>query len=221
MNRAWHPTLYLVTDRALLQGRDATDVITAAVRGGVTLVQLREKQLDTRTFVQEARALKEALLPYDVPLIINDRVDVALASGADGVHLGQRDMHPADARALLGPGALIGLSLETLHDADELPRLPVDYVAASPVFSTPTKTDTSAPLGLDGLRAIRAATTLPLVAIGGIHAGNARQVLDAGVDGLAVVSALLTAPDPEHAARQLRALYGPPPPADGSPPSGV
>ncbi len=204
MSLAFNPRLYLVTDRALLHGRDLVDVILAAVHGGVTLVQFREKQIDTRTFVEEARRLKAALAPHGVPLIINDRVDVALAAEADGIHLGQCDMTPTDARRLLGPDAIIGLSLESVADAQAPLSSAVDYVAASPVFSTPTKSDTAAPLGLEGVRNIRELTSLPLVGIGGMHAGNARQVLEAGADGIAVISAILANDDPEQAACQLR-----------------
>ncbi len=207
MSRAFDVRLYLVTDASLLNGRDLADTVEASVRGGVTLVQLREKALDTKSFIEEARLLKRRLAPYGVPLIINDRVDVAMAAGADGIHLGQSDMPPADARRLLGPDAIIGLSLETVEDAGHLRGIPVDYVAASPVFSTPTKTDTSLPLGLEGVRAIRRMTSLPLVAIGGIHAGNLRDVLAAGADGAAVVSAILGAEHPEAAARTLRGFF--------------
>ena len=207
MSRPFDVRLYLVTDASLLKGRDLADTVEASVRGGVTLVQLREKALDTKSFMAEARLLKRRLAPYGVPLIINDRVDVAMAAGADGIHLGQSDMPPADARRLLGPDAIIGLSLETVEDAGQLQEIPVDYVAASPVFSTPTKTDTALPLGLEGVRAIRRATSLPLVAIGGIHAGNLRDVLAAGADGAAVVSAILGAEHPETAARALRGFF--------------
>jgi thiamine-phosphate pyrophosphorylase len=203
--------LHLVTDATLCGRRGVEAVVEAAVRGGVTLVQLREKTLATRAFVERARALKARLAPLGVPLVINDRVDVALAAGADGVHVGQSDMPAADARRLL-PHALLGLSIETVEQVGEAEHAPVDYYGVSPVFATPTKLDVLAPLGLDGLRAIRAATRRPLVAIGGIDAGNAADVVAAGADGVAVVSALCAAPDPERAARALRevvALGGP------------
>lgn len=196
--------VYLVTDRASCRGRALTDVVVAAVTGGVTVVQLREKHADTREFVELARALKALLAPRGVPLLINDRVDVAQASRADGVHVGQGDMHPAQVRALLGPMALIGLSVETMEQAREAEALDVDYLGVSPVFSTPTKTDTAPPWGLDGLARLRAATGRTLVAIGGIGAANAASVLAAGADGLAVVSALCAADDPERAAAELR-----------------
>ncbi len=198
--------VYLVTDRALCRGRALADVVEATVAGGVTVVQLREKHVDTREFVELARALKALLAPRGVPLLINDRVDVALACRADGVHVGQGDMHPADVRALLGSTALIGLSVETMDQAREAEALDVDYLGVSPVFATPTKTDTAMPWGLDGLARLRAATGYTLVAIGGIGAANAASVLAAGADGLAVVSALCAADDPERAAAELRGV---------------
>ena len=196
--------LHLVTDSALCGARGILAVVEAAVRGGVTCVQLREKSLDTRAFVERARALKAWLGPLGVPLLINDRVDVALACGADGVHVGQNDMAPEDVRRLM-PGGLIGLSVESLAQLAAAERAPVDYYGISPVFATRSKHDAAPALGLDGLRAIRAGTRRPLVAIGGIDAGNAAQVMAAGADGLAVVSALCSSADPEAAARDLRA----------------
>lgn len=195
--------LYLVTERSLMGGRDPRQVIQAAVRGGVTVVQLREKELSTRAFIELAEQLLLLLRPLGVPLIINDRVDVALASGADGVHLGQSDMRVEQARALLGPERLLGLSLENIAHLQTPEVALVDYVAASPVFATPTKTDTAPPWGIEGLRALCRLSPRPVVAIGGIHAGNAAALREAGAAGLAVVSALCAAPDPEAAARAL------------------
>ena len=197
-------SLYLVTDRTLSLGRSTVEVVRAAIRGGVSCVQLREKQLETRAFVERARALKAWLAPRGVPLIINDRLDVALAVGADGVHLGQNDLAIADARRLVGNRMIIGISAESVADAVRAEAEGADYIGASPVFTTPTKTDTAPPLGLDGLRAIRRAVRLPLVAIGGIDADNASQVLRAGADGLAVVSAIVSAPCPRAAAAAIR-----------------
>lgn len=196
--------LYLVTDRALARGRATVEIVRAAVAGGVTCVQVREKSIGTREFIEEARAVQAALRGTGAPLIVNDRVDVALAIGADGVHLGQGDMPLADARRLGPPGWIIGVSAESVADAVRAERDGADYVGVSPVFATPTKTDHAAPLGLAGLRAIRAATKLPLVAIGGLHAGNARETIRAGADGLAVVSAIVAADDPRAAAEILR-----------------
>jgi len=195
--------LCLVTDSTLCGERGVLAVVQAAVQGEVSCVQLREKSLDTRAFVERARALKAWLAPRGVALIINDRVDVALACGADGVHVGQNDMAPEDVRRFM-PQGLIGLSVESLAQLDAAERAPVDYYGISPVFATATKLDAAPALGLEGLRAIRAHTTRPLVAIGGIHHGNAAAVMAAGADGLAVVSALCTAQDPAQAARALR-----------------
>lgn len=198
--------LYMVTDQALTRGRPLADVVAAAVQGGVTCVQLREKQLGTREFLAQALILKALLAPLGIPLVINDRIDIALACGADGVHLGQNDLPADEARKLLPPGVFIGWSVESMDDVQQSAALPVDYLGVSPIFSTPTKTDTKDPWGLEGLAVVRAATRLPLVAIGGIHTGNARDVLRAGADGLAVVSALCAADDPQAAAAALRAL---------------
>ena len=197
-------SLYLVTDRALARGRPLADVVRAAVAGGVTCVQLREKEASAREFAAAARELVALLRPLGVPLIVNDRIDVALAAGADGVHVGQQDLSVADARRLGPPGWIVGVSAESVADAARAERDGADYVGASPVFATPTKADHAPPLGLAGLRALRAATKLPLVAIGGLHAGNARETIRAGADGLAVVSAIVAADDPRAAAAELR-----------------
>lgn len=198
--------LYLVTDQASSGGRTLGDVVALAVQGGVTCVQLREKALNTRDFVAQAMAMKTLLEPHGIPLVINDRIDVALACGAQGVHLGQSDMPVARARQLLPDHVFIGWSVETMQDVVRSASLAVDYLGVSPIYATPTKTDTAAPWGLDGLRQVRTATKLPLVAIGGIHLGNAREVLAAGADGLALVSAICSAPDPRASALAFRAL---------------
>ncbi len=199
--------LYLVTDQASLRGRTLADVVLAAVRGGVSCVQLREKTLATRDFVALALAVKDLLAPFDVALVVNDRLDVALACGAHGVHLGQSDMPVALARQLLPPGVFIGLSVENLADVARAVRQPVDYLGISPVYATPTKTDTAAPWGLAGVCQVRAMTGLPLVAIGGIHQGNAAELLQAGVDGLAVISAICSAADPGAAAQSFKEIF--------------
>jgi thiamine-phosphate pyrophosphorylase len=198
--------LMLVTDRGLAAGRSLETIVEAAVRGGVTIVQLREKEAVTREFVAIGRRLAELLRPRRIPLIINDRVDVAMAVLADGVHLGAMDMSAADARSLLGPKAIIGLSVETVEQAAAADRLDVDYLGVSPVFATPTKKDVSPPWGIEGLWRLRPLTRKPLVAIGGINSSNAARVLEGGADGLAVVSAICAASDPEAAARELRTI---------------
>lgn len=200
--RGWE--LYLVTDRGLARGRSVEEIVAPALRGGVAAVQLREKDCATRDFVELGRALGRLLAPLDVPLIVNDRVDVALAIGAAGVHLGQRDMGYASARRLLGPDAVIGLSVESAGQARAAESLDAAYLGVGPVFPTATKPDAAPALGLAGLAAVRAVSRHPLVAIGGIGAGNARQAVEAGADGVAVVSAICSADDPEAAARELR-----------------
>jgi thiamine-phosphate pyrophosphorylase len=196
--------LYLVTDRALAHGRDLEALVAQAVEGGVSCVQLREKAMASRDFLALATALQARLGALGIPLFINDRVDIALACGAPGVHLGQSDLPVADARRLLGPEALIGWSVETPEDVARAQTLDVDYLGVSPVFATPTKTDTLPPWGLEGLASVRRQTRLPLVAIGGVNLGNAAEVLQAGADGLAVVSAICSAPEPRAAAQALR-----------------
>jgi thiamine-phosphate pyrophosphorylase len=201
--RGFDPRLYLVTDPAL-GGPDLVARVLAAVAGGVTLVQLRDKRASDAALVTLARALMAGLAPAGVPLIVNDRVEVALAADADGLHVGQSDMEVAKARARLGPTRILGLSLERIGDLDGVDAAAVDYVAASPVFGTATKPDIAPPLGLDGVRRLRRGTALPLVGIGGIGTENAAAVIEAGADGVAVVSAILAAADPEAAARTMR-----------------
>lgn len=196
--------LHLVTDAVQCGERGLLAVVQSAVRGGVTCVQLREKSLDTRAFVERARALKALLSPLCIPLLVNDRVDVALAAGADGVHVGQSDMAPQDVRRLM-PGALIGLSIESWQQMHEAERAPVDYYGISPVFATSSKADAAPALGLAGLQQLRRMTARPLVAIGGIQVGNVAAVMAAGADGVAVVSALCAADDPARAAQALLA----------------
>lgn len=199
--------LYLVTDDSLAR-RPVEEIVERAVNGGVTLVQLRCKDAGGRRLYERAVEMRRRLAPYGVPLIINDRLDVALAARADGVHLGQSDLPCAEARRLAGPDFLIGISVGSPEEAVCAERDGASYVAASPVFATPTKTDAPPPVGLAGVSAIRRVTRLPLVAIGGLHAGNAGEVMRAGADGIAVVSAIMAAKDPAAAARDLRAALG-------------
>jgi len=195
--------LYLVTDRDLCGNNTLKDVVLWAVQGGASYVQIREKNLTTREFIEEARIIKKILAPFAVPLIINDRIDVALAVGAEGVHVGQDDMPYEAARALMGHDAIVGLSVETWEDVEEAEKLDCDYLGVSPVFETPTKTDTKEAWGLEGLTRIRAYSRHRLVAIGGINMTNAGEVVRAGADCIAVVSAICAAPDPRKASRQL------------------
>ena len=195
--------LYLVTDRPLSLGRDIEDIVREAVEGGATIVQLREKECPTGEFVALARRLKALLAPLGVPLIINDRVDVALAADADGVHIGQSDMPYEDARRLLGYDKIIGLSVENFEDLERANALDVDYIGISPVYGTPTKSDTAEPFGLEGLQRAVEMSAHPTVAIGGMNAGTIGEVIAAGADGVAVVSAICSAPSPREAAQEL------------------
>lgn len=199
-------SLYLVTDRTLSLGRTTVEIVRAAVHGGVTCIQLREKECSTRTFIEEGRLIRRLLdeLEADIPLIINDRIDVALAVGAEGVHLGQTDMPLADARRIAGSSLIIGISAESVADAIRAEAEGADYIGISPVFATTTKTDIAKPLGLGGIHAIREAVSLPLVGIGGIKAENAADIIRAGADGVAVVSAIVSAPCPASAASALK-----------------
>jgi thiamine-phosphate pyrophosphorylase len=203
--RPFDPTLYLVTDPALGRGRPLADIVAAAVHGGVTLVQLRDKEAGGRALLEEARALQALLAPLGVPLIVNDRVDVAVAAGAAGCHVGQTDLPAAAARALLGPDAILGVSLDAVHQVAAVDPGIVDYVAHGPFAPTLTKMDAGGPVGAEGLAMVRRLTALPLVAIGGIDAENAGAAIRAGADGIAVVSAIVAAADPAAASRELRA----------------
>jgi thiamine-phosphate pyrophosphorylase len=195
--------LCLVTDSALANGRSLAGIVAAAVKGGVTLVQLREKTASTRAFIEQARVLKRLLAPLRVPLLINDRIDVALAAGADGAHVGQQDMSVALARQLLGPAAIIGLSITELGQVRDRDVELADYLGVGPIFAQSTKLDATPPLGLDGLAEVRRASSKPIVAIGGVSAANADAVRSAGADGIAVVSAIMGADDPRAAAAAL------------------
>ncbi|MGR5211075.1 thiamine phosphate synthase [Vibrio rotiferianus] len=197
--------LYLVTD-------DQQDlatlkcVVRKAVEGGVTMVQVREKHGDVRAFIERAQAVKDILKDTDVPLIINDRVDVALAVDADGVHLGQSDMPATVARELIGPNKILGLSIENEQQLAEADSLPIDYIGLSAIFATPTKTNTKKHWGIDGLKMALETTSLPIVAIGGINESNIPQLSITGVHGLALVSAICHAEDPKTASEYLLGL---------------
>jgi len=203
--------LYALLDPERAGGHDLAELGRQVVAGGATLVQLRDKHGSTRRLIDEARAIKAALAPSGVPVLVNDRVDVALAAGADGVHVGQDDMLAADARRLLGPSAVIGLSVKTLAEAEAAPLEALDYVCVGGVFVTTSKDNVAAPIGIAGLRrllaALRArARDFPIGAIAGIDETNAGEVVSAGADGVAVISALSLAPDPAGAAQRLRGI---------------
>jgi thiamine-phosphate pyrophosphorylase len=197
-------SLYYVTDAPLSAGRGLIETALAAVRGGATLVQLRDPLAKAGALVAQGRALVAALAPFGVPLIVNDRPDVAHAVGAAGVHLGQGDLPPAAARAILGPDAIIGLSIT---DAAEMARVPwdvVDHLGVGPVVSKGVKPDASKPMGFGGLAACVKLSRKPVVAIGGMTAAVVPAVIRAGADGVAVVAAIAGVSDPETAARDIR-----------------
>ncbi len=205
--------LNAIVDPERCGGRDLAELARLCAQGGATLVQLRDKVSETRAMVEEARAIKKALAPFAVPFVVNDRVDVALAAEADGVHLGQDDMAAVDARRILGPAAIIGLSVKNVGEAEAAPIELIDYVGSGGVYVTLSKQQKNPPIGPEGLariiavlsaRAQRQNKELPVCGIAGIDAGNAGPVIGAGADGIAVISALSLAPDPAAAARALR-----------------
>ena len=192
-------------------GRDLSGIAAAAAQGGATLIQLRDKTAPTRRFVEEARMVHAALRGTGVPLLINDRVDVALAVSAEGVHLGQDDMDVRDARRQLGPNAIIGLTIKNEAHVEGAPIGAVDYVAIGGVFETFSKDNPDPPVGTDGLRhlvdRVRARRAdMPVCAIAGITEERIPEVIAAGADGVAIISAIFMADDPEEAARKLRAV---------------
>jgi thiamine-phosphate pyrophosphorylase len=203
--------LYALVDPEHAGGRELPELARLVAQGGATLVQLRDKRSDTRVMVERARAIKAALAPFGVPLLVNDRVDVALASGADGVHMGQTDMAVEDARRLLGRDAIVGLSIKTVAQAEAAPIDLLDYVGVGGVFATTSKDNPNPPIGTGGLARIaaafrRRAPHFPICGIAGIHAGNAADTIAAGADGIAVISALSLEHDPQAAAQKLRGI---------------
>jgi len=201
--------LYAIIDPQRAGGHDLVDLACRVAAGGATLVQLRDKRGEAGAMIEAARALKRALAPFAVPFIVNDRVDVVLASGADGVHVGPDDIAVADARALLGPDAIIGLSVKTVAAAETAPVELIDYAGVGGVYATLSKAQKSPPIGTQGFARVaealrRRAPALPVCGIAGIDAGNAAAVIGAGADGVAIISALSLAADPAAAARDLR-----------------
>jgi thiamine-phosphate pyrophosphorylase len=203
--------LNAIIDPERAGGHDLVELARRVVEGGATLVQLRDKRSDTRDMIGLARAIKTALVPSGVPFVVNDRVDVALAANADGVHLGPEDMALDDARRLLGPAAIIGASIKSVEAAETSPVDLIDYAGIGGVYATLSKEQKSAPIGAEGVARIggalrRRAPALPLCGIAGIDAGNAGAVVAAGADGIAVISALSLTRDPAAAARGLREI---------------
>ena len=199
-------TLYLVTDRDLMKSECLEDAVRAAIEGGVTLVQLREKTASSRAFFDIARAVKKVTDSFDIPLIVNDRVDIALAVGAAGVHVGQEDIPAAEVRRLVGPEAVVGVSASTVKKALAAERDGADYLGVGAMFATGTKADAKA-TPIAELRAIREAVKIPVVAIGGIDEGNIEALAGTGIDGIAVVSAILCRDDIRAAAENLRRAF--------------
>lgn len=203
MTRALDLSVYLILDPDLCVAAGMVETAQAAVAGGATAVQLRHKTASTAERVVLGQALKAALAGTGAVLIVNDDAEAARAIGADGVHVGQEDMAPADVRALVGPDMALGLSVESVDAARAVDPSVVDHVGAGPVFATPTKRDHKTPIGFDGLAKVIAAAPVPAVAIGGVKAEHAREVRAAGASGMAVVSAICGQPDPEAAARAV------------------
>jgi len=201
--------LCLVADTAYSRGRDLLDLMMTSVEAGATLVQLRAKNLSDREFLELCLAARTKLDQGGVPLIVNDRVDIALAGQASGVHLGQDDMPLQAARAILGRGRIIGISASTVEEARRAEHGGADYIGVGPVFNTASKDYETPPLGLEGLNRIRRSVRIPILAIGGITAANARQVLESGADGLAVISAILGARDAASATVELLKSFVP------------
>ncbi len=197
--------LYVVTDRQLTGGRPLRLVVEAALRGGARAVQLREKDLPPRELYPLALEMRQLTQAYGARLLINDRVDVALGVHADGVHLTTTSLPASSARQILGPGRLIGVSTHSSAEAQAAVEQGADFVVFGPVFFTPSKAQYGQPVGLDALRAVRAAVKAPLLAIGGIKQANLDQVLAAGADGIAVISAIISADDPTVATQDLLA----------------
>jgi thiamine-phosphate pyrophosphorylase len=203
--------LNAIVDPERANGRPLAELARIVVAGGATLIQLRDKHGTTRRMIEQARAIKAALAGSGVPLVVNDRVDVALIAEADGVHVGQDDMRVEDARRLLGRKAIIGLSIKSVALALAAPIDQLDYVGVGGVYATTSKDNPNPPIGVNGLRDIvdafrKRRRDLPICGIAGIDAGNAAAVVAAGADGVAVISALSMQADPEAAARELRSV---------------
>ncbi|NLZ53013.1 MAG: thiamine phosphate synthase [Thermoanaerobacteraceae bacterium] len=195
--------LYAVTDRTWLKGRSLTDVVEETIKAGVTFLQLREKNLDYASFLQLSKEIKSVTDKYKIPYVINDNVEVAMAAGADGVHVGQDDMDPQDVRRIIGPDKILGVSVQTVKQAVLAEESGADYIGVGTVFPTSTKLDAEA-VSFETLKKICKAVSIPVVAIGGINKDNAMKLAGSGIDGIAVVSAIFAREDITAAARELR-----------------
>lgn len=196
-------SLYLITDRNIIKNRSLKECVEEAIKGGVTIVQIREKDASTREFYNIAKEIKEVTDKYNIPLIINDRLDIALAVDAAGVHLGQSDMSIEVARKILGEDKIIGISSGNLEEALEAEKSGADYLGLGAVFYTGTKKDIDEPIGLDGLKEITNKIKIPSVAIGGINKDNTAEVMKTGVNGISVISAVLGYEDTKKASEEL------------------
>jgi len=197
-------SLYLVTDSGLSKDRPILEIVEEAIKGGVSVVQLREKHATTKDFYHEAVIIKEICSKYNVPLIINDRIDIALAVSAEGVHIGQSDMPLKITRKILKDNAIIGVSVNNVEEAIEAENGGADYIGLSPIFDTQTKTDTRKALGIQGIKKFKNIVSIPIVAIGGINKDNCTEIISEGADGIAVVSAIVSAENPFDAAKILK-----------------
>ena len=196
-------SLYLVTDKNLTNGRPLETVVEEAIEGGVTIVQIRDKKSSTKEFLSIAKNIRVITEKAGVPLIINDRADIALAVNADGLHIGQSDMPYEEARKLMGPNAIIGISATNIEQAKAAASWDVDYLGIGPIFFTNTKEDLKTPIGFEGFKSIAAVSSHPLIAIGGIKANHVQQAMQSGAAGVAVVTAIVSADSPKLAAEEL------------------
>jgi thiamine-phosphate pyrophosphorylase len=204
--RAIDYSVYVIADRRAAGERSLLEVVQAAIKGGATVIQLREKETGTREMLSLGRALQDLTRAAGLPLIVNDRLDVALALDAEGVHVGQDDMPAEVARRLIGPDKILGVSAETVAQAKEAEAAGANYLGVGDIFGTPSKPDAGAPIGLAHFAEIVRSVSLPVVGIGGITLANAAAVIEAGAVGVAVISAVVGAPDPEAAAWRLRQI---------------
>ncbi len=199
-------SVYVITDRRAAGDRPITLVMKAAIAGGASAVQMRDKGATTHEMIALGRALHEVTREAGVPLIINDRLDIALALDAEGVHVGQDDMPAPMARRLLGPHRILGVSAGTVEEARRAERDGATYLGVGDVYGTPSKADAGTPVGIEGLREITRAVSIPVVGIGGITVDNAAAVIEAGAAGVAVISTVVGAPEPQMAARRLKEI---------------
>lgn len=197
-------SLYVITDSQLLQGRSHIEIAKAAIAGGATAIQFREKDMSTREMIDIAREIRVLTLRTGVTYIVNDRVDVALAVDADGVHVGQDDMPAPLARRLIGKEKILGVSASNLEEALKAEREGADYIGVGSIYSTASKPDAGTPVGLGVLAEIASRVSIPVIAIGGIKEENVGEVIKGGARGVAVISAIVLAPDMEEATRRLR-----------------